>query len=83
VFFGIVPGGNPQEKPQDGRNLGPMDDSPDHGPLLLVGCALCDRLHEPRSALDSNSICAGCAAGLAGPAFSSLDRRSTPDGEFG
>lgn len=59
-----------------------MEDSSEHGPLLLVGCALCDRLHEPLSALNSNSICAGCAEGLVAPAFSDLDQQLTPDGEL-
>ena len=59
-----------------------MEDPSAQEPLLLVGCALCDRLHEPLCALDSNSICAGCAQELARPAFSRLAPHIAPDSEL-
>jgi hypothetical protein len=59
-----------------------MEDVSAQEPILLVGCALCDRLHEPLCALDCNSICAGCAERLARPAFEILGPHLLPDGEL-
>ena len=59
-----------------------MEDVSAQEPILLVGCVLCDRLHEPLCALDCNSICAGCAEELARPALPRLTPYFLPDGEL-
>jgi hypothetical protein len=49
--------------------------------VLLVSCALCERLHEPLSDLDSNPICPRCAEKLAEARLAGLDHHPTPDGD--
>jgi hypothetical protein len=57
-----------------------MDHSPLDHCVLLVSCVRCERLHEPRNALDSNPICSDCAEKLPTSPLTDLDHPPTPEG---
>jgi hypothetical protein len=71
----MIPGG----KLQKNLRLVEEEQVPDHTLhdhcVLLVSCACCERLHEPRNALDSNPICPACADKL--PAAREVEHSTT------